>query len=401
MGLTMRHRASIDPPAMAPTAKDRLSTLVSRARALGIDAPERFQPEELESLLVALGGAQARLPSSDEPLREEEAQAQPAGKDVAPPKGGRPTREPEPYRENPFFVEPPPALPARRGEDAVWLFAVDPETLFASWDVSAATLARVQNAASVLRVFSPDAVGHVDVSVHLDALGWYIRAPQERVRLQAMLGVGQGADFVPVAQSVVVSVPPRRSAPRRAGYRVAVPYDLDRRTLPQGSVRTWMEGGSVKVGEAPGPAGLSAQRDAPPPAPAPGTARQAPPPSQGPWQQLAAVPAPPPPADVATLWETMGPARDPGQQPEVEPVADDTAAAQWIGVVRGSREWEWRVTGPNSSDIVARGQWAWERHIHGIPRAPTGKAAELPSSASLPTSGSLSSSARLRLGGDA
>lgn len=297
--------------------------LLQRARGAGLQHPERFSASELEALLAALPGAQpvsAASPSSGVPSGVVDLGPVLAHGPSSPP-GARPSRPPEPYQHNPFFVEPDVRVPASLGHDAVWVLAVEPERLFATWDASAQTRAAVQaGARPVLRVVSPDAAGHMDVEIDLGAPNWYLPAPAERVAVAAVLGLVTASGFQAVATSATVAVPPRHSATPRAADRVAVPYHLDRRTVPSGSLRVWLDGGEVQLGAEAVP--LAARR-------------------------VVAEPTVP-------------------EQAGLEPGSEAWLAAGWLAVLRGRRRMSWQATGPSSGQMGGQDQEMWELHIRGL-----------------------------------
>ncbi|MEW5855070.1 MAG: DUF4912 domain-containing protein [Myxococcota bacterium] len=226
--------------------------LVQAARKLGIEKPERFRPDELEALLGSLptgspddivfspssgalsSAALPKGPPSDTELQEELEAMEEEERDLS--------------QGDPFFHEPHPDLPAPLGVDAVWLLAVEPRVLFVTWDASPQTRGRAggsEDTQPILRLVSPDAAGQIDVEIDLRARGWYLQPPGDRMRLQVLLGLGRGAKFKPVAQSPVTSVPPSLPLPAQATYKVAVPYDMDRRLIPREAGNAWRQGESV------------------------------------------------------------------------------------------------------------------------------------------------------------
>lgn len=346
--------------------------LLERARRRGVEQPERFRPEELRALLDALS------PTEDEPPASLPASA--TLPQHAPALEMLSTEEPPPppgYTENPFYKEPPVERPATRGGDALWLMAVEPETLFATWDASPATRAVSSKHPPFIRLFSPDAVGHHDVEIDLRAEGWYIPSRWERVRVVAMLGLGAGDAFRPVATSRPVQIPPRTAARVRRTWKATIPYDLDRRTIPHRAVEAWSEGLPVP--------GAPMVRLSPGVTPEDVAGRV----------QAHGMAAP------EGLWGGGEPERMgfEGPVPSLPPAVRDVLAEMTETermrfremVLRGLRTWEWRTGGPNSSDIVMRGMEEWRAYIRRWLEErrplPLRLPSSLPSSFALPSSG--------------
>lgn len=352
------------PPKAPPEA------LLQLATRRGIERPERFSANELEALLQALpADADSPLPSAPSSGAGLHAPALEALSDApkdAPPAPG--------YQENPFYKEPPVTMPALLGQDAVWLLAVEPEVLFCTWDISDRTRARAgAGGKPTLRLVSPDAAGHVDVEIDFRADGWYVASSWERVRVTALLGVTEQGRFEQVANSRAVMIPPRTAAPVRRTFMAHIPYDLDRRMIPNRSVVAWARGEplaelpqvTLMPGETPQDVAARLTQD-----------------GHGNVPQDLAEGLPPAPG--------APPVRGTG------PAVTEAATRRFHELVtHGLRTWEWRMGGPNSSDLMMRGQEEWMRYVQlwleeaGKPKGGLPSSVTLPSSGRVPSSGAL------------
>jgi hypothetical protein len=217
----------------------RRQSLLASAHALGVEQPERFRSHELEALLASLP-----VPAQETPPAVPSSDTMVRTRDPAEPAPRRAFAVPvEPYVEDPFFLEPVPTPPPLLRRDEIWLLAVEPEWLMATWDTAEDTALRAAAGEQpVLRVQSPDMPGVLDVDVDLRASNWWLRSPRDRVQVLVLLGFGRGGAFQPVARSAVVTIPPRGPAPPKTSWRVNVPYDFDRRGIPQRAAEHWLRG---------------------------------------------------------------------------------------------------------------------------------------------------------------
>jgi hypothetical protein len=178
-----------------------------------------------------------------------------------------------------------------------------------------------------------------------------------------------------VVSSRPVVVPPRTAAPVRATFRANIPYDLDRRAIPAASATLWSKG-----------------------EPVPTLPQVVLSPGQTPDDVAARVAALPQPAregfPAAPLSEAALAAGHRPTVPSTEVAETETLRFREM-VLKGLRTWSWRAGGPNSSDLMMRGQEEWQRYIRawvserspaGKPLKPLAPSGGVPSSFSWPSS---------------
>lgn len=220
--------------ARRPPLSERIR-LIRILRTHGLRAVERMRADELKVALEKLG---LTLPVYDEEPPAAEAPKGPSSSELV----QRGAELPEVVEEVPVdpmdqrFREPQNFIPS--GERTfLRLIAVDWQQLFATWDLDQHARARLGGDDARLKIRVADASSdehgdfllseHVRVSSH----GWYLRAPEQRLRVVAAL---TSPDGQVIAVSNAVIVPPNHPAPPGPLRFATVPVSIDRRRLRGG-----------------------------------------------------------------------------------------------------------------------------------------------------------------------
>ncbi len=240
--------------ARRPPLSERIR-LIRILRTHGLRAVERLRADELKVALDKLGltlpeeGTPAYGVAPLEPLPSSESSSSSAPSSAAPSSPSLQQRGDEvaPDAEeitaehaiDPMdarFREPAAFVPA--GERTfLRLVAVDWQHLFATWDTDAHARARLGGDDALLRVrvadSSLDEPGDVLFHEHvkISARGWYLRAPEQRLRVVAALTTPSG-EVLCVSNATIV--PPNHPAPPGPLRFASVPVGVDRSRLRGG-----------------------------------------------------------------------------------------------------------------------------------------------------------------------
>lgn len=236
--------------ARRPRLSERIR-LIRILRTHGLRAVERLRADELRAALEKLGltlnadeerpaanaaapapaSATSSVSSSEMAHAREESTREPPSEDA-------PTEEAPMDTMVPRFREPDAFLPV--GERTfVRLIAVDWNHLYATWDVDASTRSRLGGDDARLFVRVADASSNepgavlFDESIRVSAKGWYLRAPEPRLRVVAALCT-PGGEVLAVSNACVV--PPNHPAPPGPLRFATVPISVDRRRLRGGQL---------------------------------------------------------------------------------------------------------------------------------------------------------------------
>lgn len=211
--------------------------LIRILRTHGLRAVERLRADELKVALDKLG---LTLQGDEQP---------PFGEDRTPPSSGELVKRgaevpPLPAVEAPVdpmdrrFKEPDNFLP--EGERTfLRLVAVDWQQLYATWDLDADAWARLGNDEAQIKIRVADASSdeHGDFlsSHHVKpgARGWYVPAPEQRLRVVAALTTSR-SEVLAVSNAVIV--PPNHPSPPGPLRFATVPVGIDRRRLRGGQL---------------------------------------------------------------------------------------------------------------------------------------------------------------------
>lgn len=212
--------------------------LLKLLRANGVRGVERMREDDLKEALQRLRLVVPAPSSADRPSPSSHAFLARAAE--APP----PFDDGDDAHALPRFREPKLLIPEAE-RTFLRLIAVKPRLLFCTWDVARAERARGGAVLSSGRIelcwrdflgappSATDLLGQLpalSVDVDVDASGWYLTVPGERLAIAAALYL----DGTRVAASNVTLTPPARPAPPGPLWLATLPPSLDRRALRHG-----------------------------------------------------------------------------------------------------------------------------------------------------------------------
>lgn len=223
--------------ARRPRLSERIR-LIRILRTHGLRAVERLRADELRLALDKLGltlNLDEERPGPVAPPSASSSELAQRGEEP-PPTQEEPTEEVVVDTLDPRFREPDVFLPA--GERTfVRLIAVDSNHLYATWDLDGGARARLggDEARLLVRVADTASGEPGDVlfseTIRVSAGGWYLRAPEPRLRVVAALATPSGEVLVSSNPCVV---PPSHPAPPGPLRFATVPVSVDRRRLRGG-----------------------------------------------------------------------------------------------------------------------------------------------------------------------
>jgi hypothetical protein len=217
----MRDWATPKPPIATVTLAEIYAAQGHRSRALSV-LDEVLTHEQDHAAARNLRDKIAASPQ-DEPVMPPEPEEPPSGEIGSSPTGQEAANDVGPSPVEPIGMLDDQPLPERYDVDEVVLMPVDPQTVFAYWEVRDASVAlaraQAQNGRLILRIVAVTAswegptVETRDIEVTERVGDWFVRDLPAGAVLRAALGWRAPTGFEPLSVAMELSAPPRGPAP--------------------------------------------------------------------------------------------------------------------------------------------------------------------------------------------